>query len=912
MHPPPAPILLLLLLALAAQSAAQSPVRLGELSQLDHRLAGEVFALNDRLLEVRNFNYDGLGPDAYFWADRGTTATRNGIILPERPGCAKSRLPAYSSKTVLVELPAGETLSSIGYLSVWCRRAVVSFGGLRIDPALVANLPNGAASTTCSAAAVEPFPVAATMNCEPLERDNFQLRWRVEGPDLVVQLVGRISDSQYMGFGPSGNDSRTNMDGADPAIAFESNGTFLAVDYSMTGRAQCSQGVGVCPDVRLASPGVDQITNVSGSRKNDLVQISYRRPLRAVDSEADRPFSTTGETFIVWAIGPIERSEGIVLAQFHKTRTIPRQQSVSFEFGRERFNGCTNMLLAGSGAQPDEDNTAKASPWPDRAPIIAKENEEIVARIGPSGGDRGREAVVGEPGWGIAWYMNDILTTVIAVERNKTYKFRVYGGDDATKPAQHHPLYITSDSKGGLVAKSETLQKDEKVWAQPVEGALCAYKVQDNTKADAETFAEYFQSLDRSCASDKAITDAGGLLTWKVAPDTPDTVYYQCATHLELGFKIRVYDEGRIDMNELTQLNLNQVDTSCSIQFKGNTRTFQGCRKGLTGDVDVYWNIVNDEIETLFVGTPPTGGYVGWGWGSLEMVGTNAAIAYANSSGDGARIEDYFLAARSTTGVQIEGRQKFSSSDAEVTAAGEVRGLFVRPLGNGVSVGPTNAIWAIGPKVSAPDALERHGTRASAEIDLSETSGDVVSRSVLSTGLKVHGALMSLSWVALAPAGALAMRFLKRFNPATFQGHRGLMVTAVLVAVAAYILGLVKGNRGHIAHLVIGSIVLGLAFLQVLGGAFRPEKGTEKRPIFNMLHGWSGRVVLVLAAVNLYLGLAAADAVWWLYLLMSLGVGLWVVVFLVLQFVLARQFPVVEEEKTSQDEEREELAEGSM
>ncbi len=82
---------------------------------------------------------------------------------------------------------------------------------------------------------------------------------------------------------------------------------------------------------------------------------------------------------------------------------------------------------------------------------------ELRARIGPTGGKRGYTAItgctfsttvifkhfffykialvsvsvmVGQPSWGIAWYINDLLIPEIYVERGETYTFLVEGGTE--------------------------------------------------------------------------------------------------------------------------------------------------------------------------------------------------------------------------------------------------------------------------------------------------------------------------------------------------------------------------------------------------------------------------------------------------------------------------------------------------
>ena len=47
------------------------------------RMRAQVYALGKRRIEIRDFAYDGAGPDAFFWAGARTEApSDDGIILP--------------------------------------------------------------------------------------------------------------------------------------------------------------------------------------------------------------------------------------------------------------------------------------------------------------------------------------------------------------------------------------------------------------------------------------------------------------------------------------------------------------------------------------------------------------------------------------------------------------------------------------------------------------------------------------------------------------------------------------------------------------------------------------------------------------------------------------------------------------
>ena len=67
--------------------------------------------------------------------------------------------------------------------------------------------------------------------------------------------------------------------------------------------------------------------------------------------------------------------------------------------------------------------------------------------------------ILGISGWGIAWYLNELLIPKIELYRGFEYTFIVEGGDDPTNPARYHPFYITNNERGGYLVKSEEERK---------------------------------------------------------------------------------------------------------------------------------------------------------------------------------------------------------------------------------------------------------------------------------------------------------------------------------------------------------------------------------------------------------------------------------------------------------------------
>ena len=66
---------------------------------------------------------------------------------------------------------------------------------------------------------------------------------------------------------------------------------------------------------------------------------------------------------------------------------------------------------------------------------------------------------VGQVGWGIAWYVNELLIPEIYIVRGVNYSFTVYGGDNTAQSAMYHPFYITNDTVGGYAQQSEDERK---------------------------------------------------------------------------------------------------------------------------------------------------------------------------------------------------------------------------------------------------------------------------------------------------------------------------------------------------------------------------------------------------------------------------------------------------------------------
>jgi len=131
-------MLALLLLA----SAVSGETLLGKLSTLQHDVKGDVYAKDQSTLVIKNFNYDGAGPDAFFWVGKTGTPQSNDnamtIILGEQGKTYQYLdqtapvLRKYTNEEVELQLPQGFELKNLKWLSIWCRKFSIDFGNLMI------------------------------------------------------------------------------------------------------------------------------------------------------------------------------------------------------------------------------------------------------------------------------------------------------------------------------------------------------------------------------------------------------------------------------------------------------------------------------------------------------------------------------------------------------------------------------------------------------------------------------------------------------------------------------------------------------------------------------------------------------------------------------------------------------------
>ena len=358
------------------------------------------------------------------------------------------------------------------------------------------------------------------------------------------------------------NISRFGISAISSGVAMSPNGDVVVCqvsatgvidcsDYDLTIRSQCASSSGVymgaCPDTVL-SGGVNNYVNTDYQIANGRTTFTTTRAINTTDSH-DRNYTIGTAQNIIWARGGTFSAPTVNdntydrwVLRHDPSNRISASQPILIDFGANQ--SCPSFLLCPTTTQ------APLAPWTIPPFCINSENNEIRAAIGNTGGAQGYKGITSKDGWGIAWYLNGTLIPEVYVLRGTTVKFYVNGGDDASDSAEYHPFYITTSSKGGinvLAEGGETVTETvlaglnynptTKVVSDLTVGPFCEWTETGGNGNNFQTFNAYRESLNYTCN----INVTSGSFEWTA--NSIATVYYQCATHRLLGWKINVVDD---------------------------------------------------------------------------------------------------------------------------------------------------------------------------------------------------------------------------------------------------------------------------------------------------------------------------------------------------------------------------------
>lgn len=178
---------------------------------------------------------------------------------------------AYNEETIMLELPGEKTIFEIDWISIYDLETNENFGSILITAGL--NVPP-------SLTKIIPHQLALP-NCKQLHKD-LQIQWEVFGPAVTMLLNGKVEEDDYMAFGISGSDTKSQMLGADIAVTYIDGHLGYATDYRVDAMSSCVQvlGVnkGVCKDTEVEG-GQDNFQLHTAVREDGINKITFRRSL---------------------------------------------------------------------------------------------------------------------------------------------------------------------------------------------------------------------------------------------------------------------------------------------------------------------------------------------------------------------------------------------------------------------------------------------------------------------------------------------------------------------------------------------------------------------------------------------------------------------------------------------------------
>lgn len=124
-------VLLLLLTSELVASAEYQGAYLGKLNSYSHQVNGDIYVIDEQTFLIKNFFYDGLAQDAFFWAGSSIRPSNKGFIVPSEDG-RTNRLQRYTNRDITIRLPDERRITSIRWLSIWDIRSSKNLGDIII------------------------------------------------------------------------------------------------------------------------------------------------------------------------------------------------------------------------------------------------------------------------------------------------------------------------------------------------------------------------------------------------------------------------------------------------------------------------------------------------------------------------------------------------------------------------------------------------------------------------------------------------------------------------------------------------------------------------------------------------------------------------------------------------------------
>ena len=99
----------------------------GQFTTKQHGVTGSIYEVDDNTIKIKNFNYDGTGPDAFFYVGTSGQPSSSGVHI-KYPAGSDAILEEFNDGEVTLTLPNDLEVDDLKWISVWCRQYSVNFG----------------------------------------------------------------------------------------------------------------------------------------------------------------------------------------------------------------------------------------------------------------------------------------------------------------------------------------------------------------------------------------------------------------------------------------------------------------------------------------------------------------------------------------------------------------------------------------------------------------------------------------------------------------------------------------------------------------------------------------------------------------------------------------------------------------
>jgi uncharacterized YccA/Bax inhibitor family protein len=225
---------------------------------------------------------------------------------------------------------------------------------------------------------------------------------------------------------------------------------------------------------------------------------------------------------------------------------------------------------------------------------------------------------------------------------------------------------------------------------------------------------------------------------------------------------------------------------------------------------------------------------------------------------------------------------------------------FTRPLTEGATQPISNTNQYVigahgGPDV---DGLAYHNAdRTNLLLSTNFFTGAISSKDMPLGIRDAHAIIMFISWGLILPFGVLFARYTKSLKDNLwFTIHRpsqgiGFLLSLAGIIIAYYMVG--PTFTMFRAHGILGTIIFIFSIIQIVVAIFRPHKDqgkrvTNERYAFEIFHQWNGRLLVLSAVAQIFLGIEAIGyhkANPWLIPLYAALVGLTLGVVIIVEII---------------------------